>query len=218
MISAATRDADAEVIRAFVVPNAAGVEFAVASDQNDPRRSIMWGLLRGAASRPTPLALLGELTGLPDRKALGTLLYRMQRDGWVQGDVEPLTLPPAPLDTAVTQLLAELSSEGAAVLSDSLGLCFAYSGLMRADADDLAALGASLHPLARRCRTGAPPDAGAATTWGLLKPEGTIGFTLRPLHVGRHLFHLIVGGTANLRSQSFVRLVALLSRRYLGAF
>jgi hypothetical protein len=204
-------------IGAFLVPTPAGVDHAVAAREPDPRRSALSGLLRGAASRPMPLALLGELTGLSDRKALGALLYRMQREGWVQGEMEPLTLPPAPLDTAVAQLLAELSSEGTVVLSDSLGLCFACAGLARADADDLAALGAGVYPLARRCRIGLAKDSASAPAWGLLKPEGGICFTLRPLHIGRHLFHLIVGGAVNLRSQSFVRLVALLSRRYLGA-
>jgi hypothetical protein len=204
-------------VNAYLVPTVSGTEFAVASGAADARRAILLGLLRGAASRPVPLARLAELAEIPDRKSVGALLFKMQREGWLSGDVDPLRFPDNALAEALPPLLATLSLHGKAVLADNNGLCIAFAGFERPVADELAALGAGLFPLTRRFQR----DLGAAiplarATWSLQDGDCEVRLSVRPLHIGRHLFHLIQAGTPVTGSDAFLHLVALLSRRYLG--
>lgn len=202
---------------AYLVPTCSGAEFAVASAAADARRAILSGLLRGAAGRPVPLARLAELAGMPDRKSVGTLLFKMQREGWLSGDVEPLRPPVDALADALPPLLAALSPHGRAVLAEGSGLCFASSGFVHPLDQQLAALAAGLYPLTRRCER----DLGATLPlaqprWHLQDGAREAHLSVRTLHVGRHLFHLVLAGTPVADSVAFVHLVALLSRRYLG--
>jgi hypothetical protein len=204
-------------ISAYLVPTAAGARFAVAAARQDARRTILLGLLRGAASRPVPLTRLAELAGMPDRKAVGGLLFKMQRAGWLSGDVEPMRLPRAPLAEALPALLAALAPCGRAVLAAHDGLCVAWTGFERTAADRLAAVSAGLFPIARNfeerhdAETGAPP-----ASWTLCDTEREARLTIRPLYIGPRPFHLALAGGPDTDDDAFVQLIALLSRRYLG--
>jgi len=203
------------VVQAYLVPTPAGTWHAVATDQPEPRRQVLWGLLRGAASRPVPLAKLVEWTGLPDRKAIRTLLFKMQREGWLSGDVEPLALPSGPLAQSLTELLAAFSDCGRALLGNDDGLCMATAGFERAEAERFAALSAGLYPLYRQHRRHGNDAAEAVLSWTLSDDHGG-AVAVRTWHLGGRVFHLVVGGTPAWDADAIVPCAALLSRRYLG--
>jgi hypothetical protein len=203
-------------VNAYLVPTPAGAAFALASRLHDPRRNVLSGLLRGAASRPTPLALLTDLAAVPDRKSLGVLLYKMQRDGWLSGDVEPLLLPDAPLNESLPLLLGKLSATGKAVLSDESGICFAFSGYSAEDAARLAAFSAGLRPMAIRYSGDQDGDAVIIRVSAQPGDSEESALSVFSLHIGKYTFILTLAGTAHAGSVAFVHMAGLLSRRYLG--
>lgn len=205
-----------DVVHAFLVPTPAGASYAVAANKQDAKRNVLVGLLRGAASRPVPLNKLVEWTGITDRKAVRGLLFKMQRDGWLTGDVEPFSLPSTPLDVSLSPILAEISSEGMGVLSDAAGLCVAYVGCPRELAEKLAALSAAIYPFHRRYRNDIGGDENMTSfTWSL-QGEGGFDLVIRPLYLSDHIFHLTVANVPIFDGAAFVRLVALLSQHSLG--
>jgi hypothetical protein len=164
-----------------------------------------------------PLGMLGEITGINDRKTLGAILFQLQRLGWLSSDVEPLTVTREPLEDALPPLLAALSSKGQGVLSDDNGFCFASAGFARTDAERYAAFGAGLYPLWRLYRE--EPQLAASDepiAWGLVTGASELRMTVCPLHVGEHVLHMTLAGGANMDSPAFIRLAALLLRRYVG--
>jgi hypothetical protein len=211
-------NASHDAIPAYLVPTPAGARFAVCAREPDPRRLVLSALLRGGSSRPMPLAMLAEISGLGDRKALGAVLYQLQRENWLTGEVEPLTVAREPLGEVVPPLLQALSASGQGVLADDCGLCYAYSGYAREDADRLAAFSTGLYPLWRLYRE-LPEAAGPGETsaWALVNGQGETRLTICPVFVGDQVLHMTLAGTTQLDSPAFVKLAALLLRRYVGA-
>ncbi len=208
----------ADVIRAYLVPSGTGAEFACASNRPDVRRNILWGLLRGAAGRPVPLARLAEWTGIADRREIRTLLFRLQRDGWLNGDVEPFTMPNDPFDEVLSSTLGEVSGEQATVLANAWGLTVAHAACTHEQAQRLALAAASLSPLVRTTGRDATESALARIVQGFRDREGD-EFVVRPLYLENMAFFLVLPhGREHGEEQStaFVRLMALLSRRYMG--
>lgn len=206
-----------ETIPAYLVPTPAGARFVLGAREPDPRRLVLGALLRGGSSRPMPLAMLAEISAVPDRKALGAILYRLQRDNWLTGDIEPLTVAREPLGEAVPPLLRMLSESGKGVLADDSGLCYAYSGYSRDDADRLAAFSTGLYPL--WCLYHGQPEVSTqpeTSVWSLVTGRGETRLTVCPVFVGEQLLHLTLAGATNLDSPAFVKLAALLLRRYVG--
>lgn len=201
------------------MPTAAGVEYACASPRREARRNVLWGLLRGGAGRPVPLASLAAWTGIAERREIRALLFRMQRDGWVNGEIEPFALPSAPLDAALSEALASYSG-GAALLADAAGLPVAFAGCERTRAGHLALTAAALYPVIRAARATSEQGMVAPIVESVRDREGA-EFVLRALYVGSLRFHLLVSrdaaGASDERAGAFVRLAALIGRRYLGS-
>lgn len=202
------------VVRTFLVPTAAGAWFASASAEADPRRTMLWGLLRGAAAEPSPLTRLCELADMPDRKAAGSLIFKMQREGWLSSEVEPFRFDNAPLDESLAALLPALSAGGGAVLADAAGLCIASAGFPADAARRLSACGAGLLPYI--ARSGNDVIQNTSTALALLDGELGVHIVVRPLCLGRHRLHLTLAGGPAVNSDAIVRLTARLGRRYLG--
>ncbi len=201
------------VVHTFLVPTAAGAWFASASAEADPRRAMLWGLLRGAAGEPSPLTRLCEFAGMPDRKTAGSLIFKMQREGWVSSEVEPFRFDDMPLDESLATLLPALSAEGGAVLADAAGLCIASTGFPADVARRLSAHGAGLLPYIAHLGNAVMPNTG--TTLALLDSQLGVRIVVRPFCLGRHRLHLMLaGGPAD--GDAVVRFTALLGRRYLG--
>lgn len=200
----------------YLIPRPRGVVQAMRTHADDPRRRLVLALLRGGTDAPMQLGELGRAAGLPDARAVGALLFRLQREEWIDGGIEPLPLPDAPLAAVLPALLAQLSTGGRAVLSTADGLVYARVGLEKRDADDLAVLGAALHTLRRRAARDSLASGDAPFAWGLIDPSDRARLVIMPLYFGRRCLQLALGAEPRLETEAFVQLVALLSRRYEG--
>ena len=101
-------------------------------------------------------------------------------------------------------------------VADDNGLCY-YSGCSRNDADRLAAFSTSLYPLWRLYRE-LPEDAAPLepSAWALINGRSETRLTVFPVFVGEQLLHMTLAGSATLDSPAYVKLAALLLRRYVG--
>lgn len=200
----------------YLVPLPHGVVRAMRAGTDDPRRRLVLGLLRGGMDAPMELGQLGRTVGQPDAQAVGALLFRLQREEWIDGRLEPLQLPAAPLAALLPGLLAQLSTGKRALLSTADGLAYAHVGFEKRVADDLAVLSAALHRLRRRVGRGALEMDGneGPLAWGLIDPSNRAQLLVMPLYIGRCHLQLALAAEPRLETEAFVQLVALLSRRY----
>jgi len=194
----------------YLIPRPRGVALAMRARANDGRRRLVLALLRGDVSIPAQLGEIGRLARLSDAQSVGAFLFRLQREEWVDGDVQPLRLPSAPLAEALPALLGELSTGRCAVLGTAEGLACARVGFEAGVADRIAALSADLGPLLDRVAL-EEGEAGASGVFGLIN---RLRLTIMPLRLGARRFSLAVGDEPRLESDALVQLAALLARRY----
>lgn len=200
--------------KSYLVPTTDGAGYVVASPQLNQRKKLLLCLLKGNDSQQPLMEHLMSTVELPDRKALGSLLFKMQREGWLTGDNNPIRLSQEPLSQSLAPLLESLSSMGKGVLADQLGCCIASTGYNKLEADKLAAFTAELYPANKRYS----PDPGNKN------PDGSTGLELslkydatslfiRHLHIGARVFHLALAGEIRHAGNNFVNLVTRLVRR-----
>lgn len=208
-----------EVLRSYLVPSDMGAEFAAASHRHDARRNILWGLLRGAAGRQVPVTTLMEWTGTTDRREIASLLFNMQREGMLNGDAKPFTLPTGSYTDVLTVTLNMIAAGDAAVLANAQGLCVGFAGCSCAVAQRLSLAAASLSPLVRTTGHDATELAMEQIVKSIRDADGD-EYAIRPLYVQKVGFFLVtpreLSGKFRERSAAFARLMAMLSRRYLG--
>lgn len=208
-----------EVLRSYLVPSDVGAEFAAASHRTDARRNILWGLLRGAAGRPVPVAQLTEWTGTVDRRELASILFRMQREGMLNGGAKPFKLPPGAYDELLEISLKLIAGNSSAVLANAQGLCVSHAGCTREQAQRLALVASTLSPLVRTTGHDATELAMEQIINSIRDKEGE-EYIIRPLYLHKVGFFLITPRT-NMnkpaeRASAFAQLIAILGRRYLG--
>ncbi len=208
-------DAPDAAVRTTLVTTPAGARYAVSSSEADPQRAILLGLLRGAARGPVAMSALTAWTGLTDKKALLGLLFKMQRDGLVSAEGAPPAFADQVLGDALPPLLRALSLEERALLADDAGLCIACAGYERAAADGLAAVAAEASRFYLSCARNT--EAGTVIgPWIFVSDGQGSTIAVAPLHIGAHLFHIVIAGAAQTDSDAFVRLAAELARYCLG--
>jgi len=197
-------------LQRYLVPCPAGVAFAVRSPAADPRRRLLLALLGGAADTPMELPQLALHAGLRDVRDLAPLLFQMQRDDWVHCELEPLGSAPFRPDEQGATALAQLSSEGIAVLASGAGLCVGYSGVDRSQSERIAALAGVVPANVRDSR----PGARMLSYWELPSVRGVRTLSAVALHIGSRLFALVVAGVPQVGTRAFIDLVGQLTRRY----
>lgn len=162
-----------------------------------------------------PLAALMAWSGQADSKTVRSLLFKMQRNGWLSAEMEPFQLPGEPLASLLESALSGLTDIGAAVLADHAGMCVARAGMDRAEAEQLAAFGAGLYASYQRYRGGAVAGP-ALASWDLLGEESAAVLRVRHLHLGERVLHLCLRGKERDGTDAALRLAVSLSQRYLG--
>jgi hypothetical protein len=143
-------------------------------------------------------------------------LFRLQRDGWVSGELEPFAPPTEALQDSLPALLAELSECGRGILADEHGLCISSTGYQPEQARKLSALAQILYPAQQKVGSTLTETEGAPSRMLIQGADPEQSLSIRPLHLGQRRFHLLLAGTNPSESPVFVRLIAVLARRYLG--
>lgn len=202
-----------EATSAYLIPTAAGVWHALASREVEASRNILAGLMRGGASEVVPLAALMEWSGVGDSKTVRSLLFKMQRNGWLSAEMEPFELPGESLAEVLQSSLGGLTDIGAAVLADHAGVCIAHAGIKRPEAEQLAAFGAGLYGSYQRYQ-GGPVAGPALASWDLVGDGNAAVLRVRHLHIGRRVLHLCMRGKEQDGSHAALRLAGMLSKRY----
>lgn len=196
----------------YLVPTTNGARYVVASNELNQRQKLLLCLLRGDSSES-----LMNIVGLPDRKTLGALVFKMQHEGWLTGDIKPIRLPREPLSQSLLVLLESLSSQGKGMLADQFGCCIANTGYSKDEADKLAAFIAGLYPVNNRYQfetAAKEPGIDSDKDLGLeisLK-YGSTHLSIRHLHIGTRVFHLALAGEVQHEDNNFVNLVTRLIR------
>lgn len=211
-IQPATTPAAKRAVQAILIPTPAGAWYALAPGAPDPRRSVLRHLLRNGARRAPSLEELCEWTQCPDSREARMLLFRMQRDGWLSGDVEPLPERRDAVGDRLAMLLEALSDRKQALLADDAGLCVAATGMEEAMAERLASLAPVMQELCRPFAIDGTQEGQASYVSG--GSASSPGWTLNVLDLGRLRLFLTVCGPSQRECEAVVELGALLLRRY----
>lgn len=175
-------------------------------------------LLLNILSEPTtPLLSIDTLkrwSGLEAGEAL-KMLAQLQASNLVQSLEAPKTCSTEPLERLLPRLISELSDENFALLADPQGFYMAKRGFNYREAEELAAISATLATIYERHKALFSQTLDMPSrAWGLADPSGGSALGFWPLQIGKYRFSLIVAGRPRFNQPAFVELVWALSSRY----
>ncbi|BCX89456.1 hypothetical protein MIN45_P1829 [Methylomarinovum tepidoasis] len=195
----------------YALPTPAGAYYAVSTAESDPPRRLLRLLLSQTES---PRLSPEKLPQGCDRECF----ERIQRMGWLQWLAEPLTVMEQPLETILPELLAPLSDGGKVLLADAQGFYIGSNGFPHETAEELAALSADFLGLQQRYRGVLQGNLHLnAEAWGIVDAGGHTRLGVWPLHIGKHIFALVMTGIPHFNHPDFVQLVWTLMTRYAPA-
>lgn len=201
----------------FISPTPQGVLQATSGRDATADTALLRGLLR---SPDTP-----RLTHVELRSRLGphfstesdatALVADMEDRHLLQGFPEPLRAPGESLEDLLPEFLPPLSGRRRALLADAQGFCLSSVGFDPDDAVSTAAAAARLALLdAHRDAAVGPASQDPPSAWAQVDATGSARTTYWPLHIGEHLFVLVVAGLPRLNHPRLVDLAWALSIRY----
>lgn len=199
----------------YLLPSPGGVFYAVSENHQDPQRIFLTNLLR---EPETPVLTAENLTRLfesDDLEFCMSQLFQAQTMSLVEGVEAPQGVITNNIGTTLRRLLAELSTQGKAVVVDHVGSPLARAGLETEDVEVLSALSADLVALQKRH---ANRLAGTLSLfsqgWGAVDAFGSSKVAMWPLFIGNASFSLVVVGEPRLNQAAFTSLVWMLMHRY----
>ncbi len=195
-------------------PTPAGAYFAVNSNNAEPARRLLQGVMSESVSPHWDHESLSEWSGLEHKEAQ-ELLYRLQELGWMSGLEQARTAPDDPLEKILPTLLEQLSAEGKALLADNQGFYLAASGIPHEAAESLSAVSADLGSLFERHQRLLANNLGQREqAWALTDAAGNSQLGFWPLHIGWQRFVLVIEGRPSFNQPAFRDLVWILTLRY----
>jgi hypothetical protein len=199
----------------YLFPTPGGAYYAVADNSDDAARRLLLALLLEPSTPLVSPASLMDWTGVADEGDALEVLYRAQQLGWVQGENQSRRLPGTTLETDSPALLAEISSDGCAMLSDEQGFYISSQGFAHEAAEELALLAAELTQAVGRRVGVLQRNLGiSGGAWAAVDAAGNSQLGVWPLHIGRIKFCLTVLGTPRLNRPAFTELVWMMVNRY----
>ncbi|MCP4595793.1 hypothetical protein [Neptuniibacter sp.] len=193
----------------------AGAFYATVGSEPDDARALLLQLLSSDVSLPFSEELVMELSDL-ERDEAQELFQKLQDKNFIQLVKNPSRVISEPLEKALPELLAGLSSSGKVALADDHGFCLGSTGYEADHADALCALAADLSSLHERHRLLLNRDLTMmGESWGMLDPVGLsqVGFWV--IHLGHQRFVLVIDQMPKLNQGNYVDLLSVLARRYL---
>lgn len=193
----------------------AGAYYAVSANTPSPSRTLLYGLLRADPSETISSEKLLEWTETDDLETALNLLYRLQRLEFLYGEDNYSPVETYMSDEQLPDLLAELSSEGKALLADENGLYFANAGFHHEAAEELGILASEMAVVSDKHQLLIKNNLHIHHgSWGICDPSGQSELTFFPLYIGKTKLILVVGGMPDLNKDEFVFLVKALYGRY----
>jgi hypothetical protein len=195
-------------------PTPSGAFFTVSSNNAEPARRLLQGVMSESISPEWDVERLSEWSGLEQKEALD-LLHRLQELGWMSGLEQAQTAPDAPLEEILPALLEQVSAEGKALLADNQGFYLATSGIPHEAAESLSAVSADLGSLYERHQRLLANNLGQREqAWSLTDAAGNSQLGFWPLHIGSQRFVLVIEGRPAFNQPAFRDLVWILTLRY----
>ncbi|MFK5985269.1 MAG: hypothetical protein QM479_07565 [Pseudomonadota bacterium] len=200
----------------YAAPTSAGVAYATASASSSKQRDFLYQLIIHSHEQKITASLLKKWASEQSIQAAVKIFYRLQQLDYITGTTEqPEAISTGPLDNIVSHLIAALSNNNKAVLSDSNGLYIASSSYPHEVAEELAAMSVDLYGLYNRHQKLLVNNLNIATqAIAMVAPDGYSQLGFWPLHLGESVFFLILGGMPRLQHKNFSELVKLLATKY----
>lgn len=206
---------DQKELTVFFQVTPSGSYYATLSPEIDERRALLLQLLSADTHVPYFPAVLRKLTGQEDKVAQELLAWLTDK-GFLQLTTTPEPLPIGSVEQLLPEYLPQLA-EGRVLLADQQGFCLGQVGYNDEEAEALAALSADIVLMHERHHRLLKDHLGFnSVSWGLLDAAGHSELGFWTLHVGHQKFLLVLEGMPTLNRQSFVNLLSVLMRRYLG--
>ena len=175
----------------------------------------MHGLLRASPNDTVSAENLLSWAETNDADSALNLLYRLQRLEFLYGDEQPVYQESAMTDDQLPELLAQLSSNGKALLADANGLYFANAGFHHETAEEVGLMSSEVSALGEKHQLLVKNNLNIHhNAWGICDPSGQTELTFFPLYAGKVKLVLVVAGMPDLNKEAFVSLIKVLCNRY----
>lgn len=198
----------------YIALTPAGAYAIVSRGDGGVGRQVLLNILSESETPKLSVEALKRWSGLEAGQAL-TLLAQLQASSLVQSLEQPKACSEKPLEGLLPQLIAQLTDSKYSLLADPQGFYMASTGFEPREAEELAAISATLLATSRRHQRLFNHNLAIPhSSWALVDASGnsTLGFW--PLHIGEYCFSLIMSGRPKFNHSAFVELVWVLSSRY----
>lgn len=198
----------------YLEPTPAGAFYAVSTNNDEPARRLLLGVMSERTSPISDSARLAARSKLQHKEAI-ELVHRLQELGWLSGLEQAHSAPDKPLEDVLPGLLRQVSIEGKALLADDQGFYLSTSGIPHETAEALSAVSGDLASLYDRHQRLLNNNLGLKEqAWTLANAAGNSQLGFWPLHIGPQRFFLIIEGRPTLNQLAFRDLVWVLAIRY----
>lgn len=198
----------------YIMLTPAGAYAIASQSDGGVGRQVLLNILSEPETPKLSMTALKRWSGLEAGQAL-TLLAQLQASALVQSLEQPKTCSEKPLEGLLPTLIAQLTDSEYSLLADPQGFYMASTGFEQREAEELAAISATLTTTYRRHQhlfnhKLAIPDS----NWALVDASGNSALGFWPLHIGEYCFSLIMSGRPKFNQSAFVELIWALSSRY----
>lgn len=198
-----------------VIPTPAGAFYSAASPKICKTRDLLKNLMRHQKSTPINFENLKAHIPCESDDELLKILYQAQREKWIQGIEEPISIPTDSLEESLPSILSSLTVNGKILLADDYGLSICSVGFSDGAAEEFSALSADIGLLHERHHSIWENHLDLITSaWGVIDAAGNTQFGFWPLYVGEQRFVICIDGLPHLNHPDFVSLIWTLNTRY----
>ncbi len=192
----------------------AGAYYCMSSAESDLARNVLIKLLTLTTTMQASQKGFEDWFGSDSEQGIATL-HHLQKLNWLTSSEEKLSCSSDKLEQVLPSLLGDLSSQQKVLLADSQGFYLSSVGFQHESAEELSALSAELISLQERHSGLLNRNLKfSSSSWGIINVAGHSQLGFWPLHVGKELFSLVIGGRPLLQHQSFLHLAWVLHTRY----
>lgn len=198
----------------FLKVTSAGAYYCMASSENDFVREFIGDQLTQEKLPVFSQENIDNWFKDDDLNSMETLSH-MQNINWLASADEQALCSKGKLEDILPEILPSLSSHKKVILADSHGFYLCSSGFPHESAEEISALSADLISLHERHKGALNGNLKlTSSNWGVIDAAGHSQLGFWPLHVGKEVFSLVIGGQALLHKPSYFDLAWLLHTRY----
>ena len=198
----------------YVSVTSAGAYYCMLNTEDDIARNFLRARLQEKETAKLTKENIELWFGNNDLRGL-EMLNHLQKLNWLNSSDNAHHCSTEKLEDFLPKILGNMSSQNKVLLADTHGFYISSVGFPHESAEEISALSADIISLHERHKGVLNGNLKlSSSNWGMIDAAGHSQLGFWPLHVGKEIFSLVIGGRASLNHPSFLQLAWALNSRY----